>query len=56
MKAKYRGPGDAVELDGLSIKKGETVEITGDQARRIREAGGELDEITTTAKAAGKES
>ena len=36
MKAKYLGPGDAVELDGLRFERGETVEITSDQLTRIR--------------------
>lgn len=35
MKVTYRGPGDAVELDGLRIKKGEIVEVTYEQYTRI---------------------
>ena len=35
MKIVYRGPGDAVELDGLSFKKGETAEVTREQYERI---------------------
>jgi hypothetical protein len=36
MKAKYLGPGDAVELDGLRFERGETIEITSEQLTRIR--------------------
>jgi orotidine-5'-phosphate decarboxylase len=35
MKARYRGPGDTVELDGLSFKKGEEVEVTREQYARM---------------------
>lgn len=35
MKITYNGPGDAVELDGLSIKKGEVTEVTAAQYARI---------------------
>lgn len=35
MKVRYRGPGDSVELDGLSFKKGELVEVTRDQYERM---------------------
>jgi hypothetical protein len=36
MKATYRGPGDTVELDGLSIKRGSSVELTQEQVSRIQ--------------------
>jgi hypothetical protein len=35
MKAKYLGPADAVELDGLRFERGETIEITSEQHTRI---------------------
>lgn len=36
MKATYRGPGDAIELDGLRFEKGETYDVTADQVARMR--------------------
>jgi len=38
MKGIYRGPGDSIQLDGIEFKKGETIDVTSDQARRIRES------------------
>ena len=35
MKVTYRGPGDAVELDGIVITKGEATEVTPDQYQRL---------------------
>lgn len=35
-KVTYRGPGDAVELDGLRIERGKTTELVGDQITRLR--------------------
>lgn len=36
MQIVYRGPGDAVELDGLTVKKGEATEVTHEQYIRIK--------------------
>lgn len=36
MKGIYRGPSDAVQVDGIEFKKGETVDVTSDQVRRIQ--------------------
>lgn len=36
MKAIYRGPGDSVELDGMTVKRGESVELTHEQYTRIQ--------------------
>jgi hypothetical protein len=43
MKATYKGPGDAVELDGLRVEKGKATELDFEQITRIRAAGGEVD-------------
>ena len=42
-KAIYRGPGDTVELDGLEVKKGASIELTLEQIERIRAGGGAVD-------------
>jgi len=36
MKGVYKGPGDSVQVDGIDFKKGETVDVTSEQVRRIR--------------------
>ena len=36
MKVIYRGPGDAVEMDGLSFARGDTHEVTANQYQRMR--------------------
>lgn len=38
MRVIYSGPGDAVSVDGKEFKAGETVTVTPDQYRRIRES------------------
>ena len=44
MKATYRGPADAVELDGLVVKKGEAADLTAEQIARIRaDPGADID-------------
>jgi hypothetical protein len=35
-KATYKGPGDAVELDGITVNRGESIELTNTQVARIR--------------------
>jgi hypothetical protein len=40
----FKGPGDEMAIDGLSIKKSETVELDELQIRRLRDAGAELED------------
>lgn len=35
-KAIYRGPGDSVELDGVKVEKGKSIELTHEQINRVR--------------------
>lgn len=48
MRATYRGPGDHVELDGLTVKKGEAIELTSDQVARIRADSSAIVDVETT--------
>lgn len=40
----FQGPGDEIAIDGLAIKRGETVEVDELQIRRLIEAGANLEE------------
>lgn len=42
-KVTHRGPGDLITLDGLEIKKGDTLTLDNEQIRRLTDAGAELD-------------
>jgi len=35
-KAIYRGPGDSVEIDGIKIEKGKSVDLTAEQITRVQ--------------------
>jgi hypothetical protein len=46
MKAVYRGPADSVEVDGISVKRGEATDLTSEQIARIRADPGANVEVT----------
>jgi len=51
----YEGPGDSVEIDGKTIKRGEVVKLTPEQVSRLRASDAEAkvsDAPKTTTKGA----
>jgi hypothetical protein len=48
---RYLGPADLMTLDGLEIKRGDTVELDELQIRRLRDAGAELEIVPAPAPA-----
>jgi len=55
MKITYRGPGDAVELDGIEIRKGEAIEVTHEQYQRIQNSDPEAKVDVSNEKTADPE-
>jgi len=41
-KVTFTGPGDQMDIDGLEIKKGQTLTLGNQQIRRLEDAGAEL--------------
>jgi len=46
----YDGPGDSVEIDGKTIKRGEVVKLTAEQAARLRASDAEAKVVDASAK------
>ncbi len=46
MKAIYRGPADSVEIDGVTVKRGEAADLTAGQVARIRADPGATLDVT----------
>lgn len=44
-KAIYKGPGDSVEVDGLTVEKGKAIELTHEQIARITASPGAIVDV-----------
>lgn len=54
-EVSYEGPGDSVEIDGKTIKRGEVVRLTPEQVARLRASDAQAkvsDAPTSTKKGA----